>query len=131
MKQAISAILSVCGFAVFFSVLLRLLDAGGVISALCSFLASRFAFDPRFVRAMLTGLFELGSGTAAMQGLRPCPESLALAAFLLGWGGISVQFQTLAVLAESKITGALHPAGHLMSAGFGAVLAYLAGFILF
>lgn len=130
-KQAISAILSVCGFAVFFSVLLRLLDAGGVISALCSFLASRFAFDPRFVRAMLTGLFELGSGTAAMQGLRPCPESLALAAFLLGWGGISVQFQTLAVLAESKITGALHPAGRLMSAGFGAVLAYLAGFILF
>ena len=130
-KQATSSILSVCGFAVFFSVLLRLLDTGGVISALCTFLASRFGFDPRFVRAMLTGLFELGSGAAAMQGLRPCPESLALAAFLLGWGGISVQFQTLAVLAESKITGALHPAGRLMSAGFGAVLAYVVGLVLF
>ena len=56
---------------------------------------------------------------------------LALAAFLLGWGGISVQFQTLAVLAESKITGALHPAGRLMSAGFGAVLAYVVGLGLF
>ena len=69
---------------------------------------------------MLTGLFELGSGTAAMQGLRPCPESFALAAFLLGWGGLSVHFQTLGVLSESGVKGALHMAGRLMSAGFAA-----------
>ena len=130
-RQAVAALLSVCGFAVFFSVLLRLFDAGGLLTSLCSFLAARFAFEPRFVRAMLTGFFELGSGIAAMQELRPGPEALALAAFLLGWGGLSVQFQTLAVLAESRAKGALHPAGRLLSAGFGAVLAYLAGFMLF
>ena len=130
-RQAVAAILSVCGFAVFFNVLLRLLDAGGVLSSFCAAIASRFSFDPRFVRAMLTGFFELGSGAAAMQGLSLCRESFALAAFLLGWGGLSVHFQTLAVLAESKATGALHLTGRLVSACFAAMLAYGAGGILF
>lgn len=130
-RQAVTSILSVCGFAVCFSVLLRVLDAGGGLSLLCGAAAARFSFEVRFVRAMLTGLLELGSGAAAMQGLRPCPESFALAAFLLGWGGLSVQFQTLAVLAESNVKGTLHLAGRLLSASIAALAAYIAGLWLF
>lgn len=130
-RQAIAAILSVCGFAVCFSVLLRILDSGGTLSLLCGAVAARFGFEPRFVRAMLTGMLELGSGAAAMQGLRPCPESFALAAFLLGWGGISVHFQTLAVLADSKVKGTLHLAGRLLSACIAALTAYVIGFLIF
>ena len=130
-RQAVASILSVCGFAVFFSVLLRVLDAGGALSRLCGVIAALFDFEPRFVRAMLTGLLELGSGTAAMQGLRPCPESFALSAFLLGWGGLSVQFQTLAVLADSSIKGTLHFAGRLLSACIAALGAYVLGLLIF
>ena len=130
-RQATASILSVCGFAVCFSVVLNVLDTGGALSALCMEIAARFDFEPRFVRAMLTGLLELGSGAAAMQGLRPCPESFALAAFLLGWGGLSVHFQTLAVLAESRIKGTLHLAGRLLSAVFAALTAYAAGMLFF
>lgn len=129
--QAVASLLNVCGFALCFSVLLAVLDGNGTLTLLCGVLAARFHFEPRFVRAMLTGLFELGSGTAAMQGLRPCPESFALAAFLLGWGGLSVHFQTLGVLSDSKLKGALHMAGRLMSAGFAGILAYLAGLVVF
>lgn len=130
-RQAVTSILSVCGFAVCFSVLLQVLDAGGMLSLLCGAVAARMNFEPRFVRAMLAGLLELGSGAAAMQGLRPGPASFALAAFLLGWGGLSVQFQTLAVLAESNIKGALHLTGRLLSAVFAATMAYAAGMLLF
>lgn len=130
-RQATASILSVCGFAVCFSVLLKVLDADGTLSLFCDTIAAGLGFEPRFVRAMLTGLLELGSGSAAMQGLRPCPESFSLAAFLLGWGGLSVQFQTLAVLAESRIKGTLHPAGRLLSAVFAALTAYVAGLFLF
>ncbi len=130
-RQAVASILSVCGFAVCFSVLLKVLDAGGALSLLCGVIAARLGFEPDFVRAMLTGLLELGSGTAAMQGLRPCPETFALAAFLLGWGGLSVQFQTLSVLADSNIKGTLHRTGRLLSAIFAAVTAYAAGLFLF
>lgn len=130
-RQATASILSVCGFAVCFSVLVRVLDANGALSLLCGAVAARFGFEPRFVRAMLTGLLELGSGAAAMQGLRPAPASFALAAFLLGWGGLSVQFQTLAVLAESRAKGVLHLTGRLLSAVFAAVMAYAAGLWVF
>ena len=130
-SQAVAAVLNVCGFALCFSVLLAVLDGNGALSFFCEAVAARFSFEPRFVRAMLTGLFELGSGAAAMQGLRPCPESFSLAAFLLGWGGLSVHFQTLGVLCESGVKGALHMAGRLMSAGFAALLAYGVGMLLF
>lgn len=130
-RQAVASILSVCGFAVCFSVLLRVLDANGALSLLCGAGAARFDFEPSFIRAMFTGLLELGSGAAALRGLSPSPASFALAAFLLGWGGLSVQFQTLAVLAESKIKGTLHLAGRLLSAVSAAVMAYAAGVSLF
>lgn len=126
-RQATASIISVCGFAVCFSVLLRVLDAGGALSLLCGAAAARFGFAPRFVRAMLTGFLELGSGAAAMRGLPPCRESFALAAFLLGWGGLSVQFQTLAVLADSGVKGALHRTGRLLSACIAALAAYVVG----
>ncbi len=130
-RQAGGAMLNVCCFVLCFGAVLAVLDAGGLLGFLCGVLAARFSFEPRFVRAMGTGLFELGSGTAAMQGLHPGPASLALAAFLLGWGGLSVHFQTLGVLSGSKLKGALHMTGRLLSACFSAVLAYGAGLLLF
>ena len=69
-------------------------------------------------------MLELGSAAGALRGLRPTPLNMALAAAILGWGGISVHFQTRAVLAGSKIKGALHLAGRLISASIGMVLAY-------
>ena len=126
-RQAVTAMLGVCGFALCFTVLLAVLDGHGALTMVSAALAERGHFEPRFVRAMLTGLFELGSGAAALQGLRPCRESFALAAFLLGWGGLSVHFQTLGVLRGSEVKGALHMAGRLMSAGFAAVIAYAVG----
>lgn len=130
-RKAVPATLNVCAFVLCFSALLAVLDGGGSMRLLCGAIAARFHFEPRFVRAMLTGLFELGSGTAALQGLRPGPSALSLAAFLLGWGGLSVHFQTLGALAGSDVKGALHITGRLLSAGFAAVAAYVVGLFLF
>ena len=66
-----------------------------------------------------------------MAGLDLTPHNLALAAGVLGWGGLSVHFQTLAVLAGSKIKGALHLTGRLISASVAAVTAYMIGVVLF
>ena len=49
------------------------------------------------------GMLELGSGIAAMEGLSPTPVNMALCAFILGWGGICVQFQTAAVLNKAGL----------------------------
>ena len=123
-KQAMGALLNVCGFVMCFTVLVGLLDAGGAFSLLCGQLSSVFGLELQFTHAALTGVLELGSAAGALRGLRPTPLNMALAAGILGWGGISVHFQTRAVLAGSKIKGALHLAGRLISASIGMVLAY-------
>ncbi|MGI5976446.1 MAG: hypothetical protein ACOX68_01950 [Candidatus Limivicinus sp.] len=123
-KQAVISILNVCGFVVCFSVLVGILDAGGFLSLLIGLISEATGWQLQWIRALLTGLLELGSGIGAMRGLECSPINIALAAFLAGWGGLSVHFQTRALIAGTKIKGALHFAGRLMSASISAVLAY-------
>ena len=67
-----------------------------------------------------------------MAGADLTPHNLALAAGVLGWGGLSVHFQTLAVLAGSKIKGTLHLTGAPdKRESIAAVTAYIIGVILF
>lgn len=129
-KQAMGALLNVCGFVMCFTVLVGLLDAGGAFSLLCGQLSAVFGLELQFTHAALTGVLELGSAAGALRGLSATPLNMALAAGILGWGGISVHFQTLAVLAGSKIKGALHFAGRLISASIGMVLAYALSMLL-
>jgi sporulation integral membrane protein YlbJ len=123
-KRAALSLLQICGFVVFFTALLAVLDAGGGVSLLCGLLHEAFGWELSFARALCTGLLELGSGAAALEGLRPSPATLALASWILSWGGLSVHFQTLSVLSDSKITGALHLAGRLISACISAAMAF-------
>ena len=52
-------------------------------------------------------------------------------AFLTGWGGLSVSFQTAAVLSESNLSLRYHLIGRMLSGTFSAILAFLAGQLLF
>lgn len=124
-QRAAFSLLKICGFVVFFTVLLAVLDAHGAVSLFCGVLHECLGWELSFAHALCAGILELGSGAAALDGLRAAPGNLSLAAGLLSWGGLSVHFQTLAVLSESKITGALHLTGRLISACFAAALAYV------
>jgi ABC-type uncharacterized transport system ATPase component len=48
-------------------------------------------------------------------------ENLALAAFLIGWGGISVHCQTAAVIAGTDIKSARHTVGRLLHGAISAL----------
>ena len=122
---AMSASLNVCGFVVCFAVFTGLLNANGFFSLLAGRLAELTGRSLPFCRALLTGFFELGGGVGALRGLAPTPANLALAAALMGWGGVSVQFQTLSLLADTEIKSAPHTAGRFLSAIFGSVLAWV------
>ena len=123
-KQATASIVNVCGFVLCFSVFVALLQSCGVFSLMCRVIRG-FGLDAQLAQAMLTGILELGSGAGAMQGLAASRINLAFAAAMLGWGGLSVHFQTLAVLAESEIKGTLHLAGRLLCAVISFITMYL------
>lgn len=115
-RQAAAALLNVCGFVVCFSVFTGLLEANGFYTALLPLLAHILPLDAAALRALLTGFFELGGGVGALRGLPPTPLHLALASALVGWGGLSVLFQSLAVLNDAEIKSAPLLAGRLMNA---------------
>ncbi|MBQ2960735.1 MAG: hypothetical protein IJE09_05900 [Oscillospiraceae bacterium] len=123
-KQATNSIINVCAFVISFSVLLSLMDSGDVLSKLCGMFSSLTGQPPQFAKALFTGILELGSAAGCMSGLEAKPLNMALAAAILSWGGLSVHFQTLAVLSESKIKGSLHLAGRLLSATIAFILMY-------
>ena len=102
-RDAVDATLTVCGFAVTFTVFTGLLDASGTLETLTAALAQTFVTAPQFIRAFLCGVLELGSGIGTMQGLSPTRENAALAAFLIGFGGVSVHCQTAAMLAGTGV----------------------------
>ena len=128
-RQAVSAALGVCGFVVCFTVLAGLLDAVGWFSLLSGRLSALTEAELHLSRALLTGLLELGSGVGAMRGLSVSPVNLALAAGMLGWGGISVHFQTLSLFCDTDVKSALHFAGRVLSAILSAAIAWLISFL--
>lgn len=125
--RATSATLNICGSVVFFSTLRSLLDGWGIFSATAGALARTFGWELTFCRALLTGVLELGSGISAMYGLAATPSNLALASFLLGFGGLSVHCQTLAAVSDARLRLRWHFPGKvvhgLLSAGVTFLLA--------
>lgn len=131
LRQAVVSILNVCGYVVCFTVLVGLLDADGFFSLIIGQLSWLSGAELHWMRSLLTGFLEMGSGVGQMQGLSVTPMSLALAAFIVGWGGISVHFQTMAQIAGTELEGRIHFAGRLMSGSIGALMAYLGAGVLF
>lgn len=124
-QQSVVALLNVCGFVVCFSVLTGLLDTVGALDVISRFVCAHLPIGPQALRAFLIGFFELGSGIGALRGLPPSPLHLALAAALVGWGGLSVHFQTFAVLSDTDVKSAPHTAGRLLNAVFSFCLMFV------
>ena len=114
-RQAVSAVLTVCGFVVCFSVLLGLLESWGLFSLLGIHTPER--------RALVSGFFEIGSAVGALRSLSASPAHLALAAGVLGWGGLSVHCQTAALFCDSELSLRRHALGRLCSALLSALIA--------
>lgn len=129
-KEACISAINICGFVICFGVVVGLIDSGGMLSLIIGRLSAITGLELHALRALITGMLELGTGTGALRALRVSPPTLALAAFLLGWGGVSVHFQTMAVICDGEMNGALHLAGRLICAIIASILAYGLYFML-
>ncbi len=116
-SRAVGSTLAVCGYVVLF----------GALTAL----AEPLLPPSPLPRALLRGVFELGGGIASMAGLAPEPGMLAAAAFLLGWGGLSVHCQTLGAVADTDISCARHLAGRALCGVIAACYTYVGALALF
>ncbi|MEG1632426.1 MAG: sporulation protein [Oscillospiraceae bacterium] len=120
-RDSVTGVLGICGFVVFFTVCVGVLDASGVFPRAAGELAVFLGQSLHFTRALLTGLLELGSGLGALEGLVAAPLNLALCSFIIGWGGVSVHLQTAAVVAGTGIKTARHTVGRLLCGLISAI----------
>ncbi len=130
-KRSADAVISVCAFIVTFSALSGILDDLDILPALAGRLSVLTGAELSWCRALTYGILELGNGIGSMAGMDITPINLALAAFILGWGGISVHFQTLSMVSGTDIKTARYVIGRFFAALIAAAAALLGAAILF
>ena len=110
-----SAFLNVCAFVLLFSVIICLLKQLPLLSRL-----------PPLFQGLLSGVLELTSGTAALAA-SPLPKRclLTVLSFLCGWGGLSVQLQTISFLREADLPCREYLGFKLLHGSLAALLTFL------
>ncbi len=122
-SSSFSGVISVSGFIIFFSVIVRLLKVTGIFPAAAAVLG-KTGLGVFWSEKLLTGFLELFSGVWTLTG-PPSIPSLSLAAFMLGWGGLSVHFQTLSLLSGTGLSPRRYFLGKLLHGCLSAFLTAL------
>lgn len=125
--RSFQSTLSICAFVVFFSVVITLLSRFGILAALAhglSALCAPFGLTEAWASRLLTGLLEISSGVWSLSGLGTLAGRVSMAAFMLGWAGISVHCQVLSFLGDSGLSVRTYLLGKLLHGGFSAVLVW-------
>ena len=87
-------------------------------------LLSLAGFEAEWARRLVAGLLELSSGVASLQGGAHLAGRVSMAAFMLGWAGLSVHCQVLSFLVDSGLSAKAYLAGKLCHGLIAAGLTY-------
>ena len=127
-KSALSSTLGICAFVVFFTVAIGMLMQFGIIpffAGIFGGILAPFGLDASTIEQLITGLIEVSSGVWTLQdaagGIR---TQLALAAFMLGWAGLSVHCQVLSFIGKSGLSAKTYVAGKFLHGIISAALVW-------
>jgi len=130
-RSAFQSTLNICGFVIFFTVLIRLLFRSGILPALAGLLGTLLTplgFDAAWAERLLTGLIELTSGVWTLQGVSgQLTAPVAMAAFMLGWAGLSIHCQVLSFLGGSGLSVRAYVLGKLLHGLLSAAMIFALG----
>ena len=104
---------------------MRILTYGGILSSLAQGLSALLAplgMDQTWSERLLTGLVEVSSGVSSLTD-GSLSGRLSMAAFMLGWAGVSVHCQVLAFLEDSGLSVHTYVVGKILHGAFSAALA--------
>ena len=124
---ALRSTLNICAFILFFTVFLRILAHAGIMARAASLMSTLLAplgMDQTWAERLLTGLVEMSSGVSSLTD-GAMSGRLSMAAFMLGWAGISVHCQVMAFLGDSGLSIRTYVVGKLLHGSISAALAAL------
>ena len=111
-------------FILFFTVTIRMLTLSGLLTGLARLLARLCAplgLSQVWAERLLTGVLEVSSGVSSLTG-GALSGRLSMAAFMLGWAGLSVHCQVLAFLGDSGLSMGTYLWGKLLHGLLSAAL---------
>ena len=123
-KNSFLSTLNICAFVVFFTVVIRMLIISGALPALAgglSALLSPLGLTEQWGERLLTGVLEISSGVWTLSGEGSLTGRLSMAAFMLGWAGISVHSQVLSFLGGSGLSVRTYLIGKMLHGGLSAL----------
>ncbi len=127
-KSAFSATLNICGFVIFFTVLIRMLFLTGIISALAgglTWLLGGLKMPQAWAESLLSGAIEMTSGVWSLRDVAgDMGDKLCMAAFILGWAGLSVHCQVLSFIGSSGLSTRTYFLGKLLHGVLSAGLIF-------
>lgn len=107
-KAAFQSTLNICGFVIFFTVMIKLLFLTGVMglaSRLLAVLLAPLGIDYAWAQKLLTGIIEMSSGVWSLSDAAGTLSGrMSMAAFILGWAGVSVHCQVLSFIGGSGLS---------------------------
>lgn len=129
-RTSFSSVFYISSFVIFFTVVIRLLFTGGILPVAADFLSRLFTplgLTGQTAQNLLTGLIELTSGLFSLQGgaTARLAGKMAMAAFMLGWAGLSVHCQVLSFIGQSGLSARTYIAGKLLHGCISAIYAFL------
>ncbi len=132
-RSGLAGVGNISAFVIFFAVAVNLLFASGVLGTLAQGIAAplgHLGVNSAGVERMLVGAIEMTSGLTSLKGAEAGMNArLSMAAFLLGWAGISIHCQVLSFLGDSGLSLLPYLTGKLLHAVLSAV--YTALFLHF
>lgn len=127
--SAIKSILVIGGFVTIFSVIISMLNRLHLLDIFASGISNVIPVNSDLVSAFFKGIIEFTNGLSAIASvpLKNMSIKLALSAFVLGFGGISVTLQVLSIIGNNKLSIKKYVLGRIL-VGF---IAGIYTFILF
>ena len=126
-QSSVTTLLMIGGFIILFSVFNKILDAVNateIIASLFKVILHQLHMAPALGSALVPGLFEITVGSEKIsQTAAPLIQQVAMVAFVLGFGGFSIQAQVASILSEAKLSVKPFLLGRLLQAIFSSILA--------
>ena len=107
--SSIKTILLIGGFIIVFSSIISIINSSGLIKIITTLLSPIFQaihLDASFIQGIFTGLLELTNGLSLVCNIhiKALSVNILIAAFLLGFGGLSIMLQVLSIISKSDLS---------------------------
>lgn len=129
-SSAISSVVLIGGFVVFFSVVISIFNTSGFIDFTANLfypIFQLFGISTEFVKSIFSGMIELTNGLkiATSIPIKNISLTITICAFLLGFGGISILLQVFSIISKSDLSIKPYVIGKFLHGILAAFYTYL------